>query len=81
MDIKTKIEKLSEIQQQEIFKILLKNNERYTTNANGIFVNISLLKKTTITEMNNYINFCLTSDSYLLNTSYEKTDTSTGIVC
>ena len=65
VELKRQIEKLTEIQLQEIFKILLKNNEKYTVNTNGIFVNISILKKTTIHEISSYIEFCNKSDIYL----------------
>ena len=64
-ELKRQMEKLTEIQLQEIFKIMLKHNEKYTVNTNGIFVNISILKKTTIHEIASYIEFCNKSDIYL----------------
>ena len=64
-DLKRQLEGLSEIQHQEIFKILIKNNEKYTTNTNGIFVNISILKNDTIIELVKYIDFCCKNDIYL----------------
>ena len=65
VELKRQIEKLTEIQLQEIFKIMLKHNEKYTVNTNGIFVNISILKKPTINEIASYIEFCGKSDIYL----------------
>ena len=34
------------------------NNEKYSTNKNGIFVNLSNLKKCSIIEICNFILFC-----------------------
>jgi len=75
IELKRQIEKLTEIQLQEIFKILLKNNEKYTVNTNGIFVNISILKKTTINEISSYIEFCNKSDIYLNEIEKERNQT------
>lgn len=66
-DLKKKIDSLSEVQQQEIFKIILKNNEKYTTNTNGIFINITLFKDLTIQEINEYLEFCHNSAIFLSN--------------
>jgi proline dehydrogenase len=57
-DLKRQIDILDELQYHEIFKIILKNNEKYTTNTNGIFINLSNLKQTTIQEIINYLNYC-----------------------
>ena len=57
-EIKDKIDKLSENEMHEIFKIVKNNNEKYSTNQNGIFINISTLKKITINEICNFIIFC-----------------------
>ena len=58
IDIKSKIDKLSENEMFEIFKIIKNNKEKYSTNKNGIFINLSTLKAITITEMCNFLNFC-----------------------
>jgi hypothetical protein len=58
IDIKTKIDKLSENEMFEIFKIIKNNKEKYSTNKNGIFINLSTLKSITITEICNFLNFC-----------------------
>ena len=65
LELKRQLEKLTEIQYQEVFKILLKHNEKYTINTNGIFVNISILKRDTIDDIVHYIQFCGESDAYL----------------
>ena len=57
-EIKDKIDKLSINEMYEIFKIIKNNNEKYSTNQNGIFINISTLKKITITELCSFISFC-----------------------
>ena len=61
-EIKNKIELLSENELTEIFKIIKNNNEKYSTNKNGIFINISTLKKTSIQEICNFIYFCENND-------------------
>lgn len=66
LELKRQLEKLTEIQYQEVFKILLKHSEKYTINTNGIFVNISILKRETLSEITHYIEFCSKSEAYLL---------------
>ena len=63
-EIKDKIEKLSENELCEIFKIIKNNNEKYSTNKNGIFINISTLKKITISELCDFISFCENNDKF-----------------
>jgi len=58
IEIKDKIDKLSENELYEIFKIIKNNSEKYSTNKNGIFINVSTLKKITITEISNFLIFC-----------------------
>lgn len=47
----------------EIFKILHKNNSTYTQNNNGIFVNLNWIDEDILIQINNYINFCLKSQT------------------
>lgn len=47
----------------ELFKILYKNNSTYTQNNNGIFVNLNWIDEEILIEINNYINFCLKSQT------------------
>lgn len=61
-EIKDKIEILTENELAEIFKIIKKNNEKYTTNKNGIFVNLTILKRITVIELSNFLYFCENND-------------------
>ena len=56
-EIKNRIEDLYETELFEIFKIIKDNNEKYTTNNNGIFINISNLKPITISEITKFLIF------------------------
>jgi hypothetical protein len=56
-EIKNRIENLYETELFEIFKIINDNNEKYTTNNNGIFINISNLKSITINEITHFLIF------------------------
>ena len=58
IEIKNKVDNLSENEVTEIFKIIKNNNEKYSTNKNGIFINLSTLKKNTIQEICNFLYFC-----------------------
>jgi hypothetical protein len=58
LEIKNKIDNLSENEVTEIFKIIKNNNEKYSTNKNGIFFNLSTLRKNTIQEISNFLYFC-----------------------
>jgi len=61
-EIKNKVEILTENELAEIFKIIKKNNEKYSTNKNGIFVNLTTLKRATIIELSNFLYFCENND-------------------
>jgi len=56
-EIKNRIENLYETELFEIFKIIKDNNEKYTSNNNGIFINISNLKSITINEITHFLIF------------------------
>ena len=58
IEIKNKIDSLSENEITEIFKIIKNNNEKYSTNKNGIFFNLSTLRKNTLQEISNFLYFC-----------------------
>ncbi len=57
IEIKNKIINLSEHELKEIFKIIKNNNEKYSTNTNGIFINLNILKKITIQDISNFLYF------------------------
>jgi hypothetical protein len=61
-DIKSKIELLTENELAEVFKIIKKNNEKYSTNKNGIFINLTTIKKVTVIELSNFLYFCENND-------------------
>ena len=48
---------------QEIFKIIKNNKEKYSSNKNGIFVNLNTLKKCTLQEITKFIVFCDNNNS------------------
>jgi len=55
--LRYEISTLEEFQQIEILKILEKNNVKYTTNKNGIFLNMKLLPDVCVTQFNEYLLF------------------------
>lgn len=64
-DIKNKIDNLTDDELTEIFKIIKNNNEKYTTNKNGIFINLSTLRRSTIQEISNFLYFCENNDNII----------------
>lgn len=72
IDIKNKLEYLSENELTEIFKIIKNNNEKYTINKNGIFINLNMMKKNTIQELCNFIYFCDNNDKNFEEEEYER---------
>lgn len=68
--IQSNIDKLCQTEIDEIFKILYKHNCAYTQNNNGVFVNLNWLDDKIITEIKNYITFCLQSQNEI--NKYEK---------
>ena len=56
-EIKNRIDNLYETELVEIFKIIKDNKEKYTTNNNGIFINICNIKPITLTEITNFLIF------------------------
>ena len=87
--IKTDIVNLNQNENEEIFKIIYKNNSTYTKNNNGIFINLNWLNEETLTNIDNYINFCIKShteiDKYenicnILNDSINNKDKNDEII-
>lgn len=68
--IKSQIGKLSNYQKNEIFKIITSNNNKYTSNINGIFINMNKLDSKTIEEIENFLNFSNENNKEL--DTYEK---------
>jgi hypothetical protein len=55
--LKIKIEKLSKLELIEVFKIIYNNNDKYTSNVNGIFIDLNLCCDKTINEIRFFLNF------------------------
>jgi len=59
--IKNNINNLNQNELEEIFKIIYKSNSNYSSNNNGVFINLSWIDEDTIIKINNYIDFCIKS--------------------
>jgi hypothetical protein len=64
-DIRSKMDKLTDDEYLEIFKIVKGAGEKYSINKNGIFINLNTLRKTTIQEISNFLYFCESNDRLL----------------
>ena len=63
------IQSLSEVETEEVFKIIHSANCDYTHNNNGVFVNLAWLEPCTIEQIEKYVRFCNKSKKEL--TKYE----------
>ena len=63
------IQVLSQVEVEEIFKIIHESKCDYTRNNNGIFVNLAWLHHSTIEQIEKYVRFCNASKKEL--TKYE----------
>jgi hypothetical protein len=79
-EIKHRIDDLYETEMVEIFKIIKDNREKYTTNNNGIFINISNLKPITISEITKFLIFSERNNK-LLDKEEEERDLYREFVC
>jgi hypothetical protein len=59
--IQDNIDKLCQTEIDAIFKIIYKNNCSYTHNNNGIFVNLNWLDEEVLSNIKDYVSFCLCS--------------------
>lgn len=55
--LRDNISELGLVENIEIFKILQKNNVKYTENNNGIFVNMAKLSQKTIDDLEAFLTF------------------------
>jgi predicted dienelactone hydrolase len=55
------IKALVKPEQEEIFRIIRKAKESYTENSNGIFFDLSAISDETFHQIQEYIQFCLTT--------------------
>lgn len=91
--IQSNISKLCQTEIDEIFKILYKNKSTYTQNNNGVFVNLNWIDTEILTQIHDYISFCLKSQTEInkyeimknmINdsmTNKEKSDDKTSSIC
>ena len=63
--IEMRIRNLSSTQTEELFKIFQRRKCPYTINNNGVFLNLSWLAPDILTEIENFITFCLESKKTL----------------
>ena len=63
-----KIKKLGRLEHIEIFKIIKNDVNYYTENINGIFININILKESTIIKIVNFVDFCNKKKEELIET-------------
>jgi len=55
----------------EIKKILEKNNERFSENSNGIFINMCVLKNETLNDISNFVKFYVDNNNLLIEKEHE----------
>ena len=58
-NIQNSVNKLTNVEIIELFKIILETGENYTKNNNGVFINLNWLNEETLKKLNNYILFCI----------------------
>jgi len=63
--LKENIELLHETEHIEILKILIKNNEKFTENKNGIFINTSKIGNETLLCIYKFVQYCLSNSNLL----------------
>ena len=68
-NIQNSVNKLTNVEIIELFKIILETGENYTKNNNGVFINLNWLNEETLTKLNDYILFCIKSQNEI--TKYE----------
>jgi hypothetical protein len=56
---------LKEEEHKEIFKIIKKNNIKFTQNSNGIFINLNKLPNQVIEEIFVFVNYCIENKNQL----------------
>ena len=66
------VKKFCKVELFEIFKIIKKNNIKYTENNNGVFINLNIVSESILDEIELFINFCLTKKDSLQIEKYER---------
>ena len=71
--LKDNISLLHETEHIEILKIIIKNNEKFTENKNGIFINTSKIGNETLLCIYKFVQYCLSNSNLLeQNSIYDK---------
>jgi hypothetical protein len=52
------IKKFNRTEQEELFRILKRENEEVSENRNGIFFDLTAIKETTLNKIKEWISFC-----------------------
>ena len=73
--LKEQIDTLDKNQHVKIFEIIKKYNLHYSTNINGIFVNITNINQQMYDEMNTFIQHVIEQEAILKNFETDKTTT------
>ena len=55
--MKEAIKNFNKDQLQELFRVIHSNNQEYTKNANGIFINLKQINNKTLLEMKQYVDY------------------------
>jgi hypothetical protein len=63
--LRLKIESLQSSAHYEIFKLIKKNNIPFNENSNGIFINMSNMDETCITELQNHLKWLEEQKNFL----------------
>jgi DNA-binding Lrp family transcriptional regulator len=64
-EIKNRIVKLDQNEYSEIFKIIVNNEEKYTKNNNGYFINLTFCSNKTIQSVAEFLNFIDENKKYI----------------
>ena len=57
------IKKFNRTEQEELFRILKRENEEVSENRNGIFFDLTVIKETTLNKIKEWIAFCKNNTS------------------
>ena len=68
------IKNLNLFEHQEIFKIIRKDNIKYSENSNGVFINMNKLSDNTIFEIDKFITYCNTNKTQFQQENAFRTD-------
>lgn len=74
------IENLGQTEIDELFKLLHKNKCAYTRNNNGVFVNLAWLSNEMLQTIDNYIQFCIESQSEIRRMEEMCTDVASALL-